>query len=110
VVTVDIDAADVGAAHIVTDVTESDAAQRVVEEAVRRFGGLDLLVSNVGVFPSSQRIDALSDERWQRALAVNLTSHQRLLTAAIPYLQHGVDASVVIVGSKNVPAPGPEQA
>src|SRR5262249_15138262 len=80
------------------------------EEAVRRFGGLDLLVSNVGVLPPTARVEALDDATWARALDVNVTSHQRMLKAAIPYLRHGVEPSVVIVGSKNVPAPGPGHA
>jgi rhamnose utilization protein RhaD (predicted bifunctional aldolase and dehydrogenase)/NAD(P)-dependent dehydrogenase (short-subunit alcohol dehydrogenase family) len=96
--------------HLVADVTDPATPRRVVEEAVRRFGGLDILVSNVGVFPSSRRVEALDDADWQRALDVNLTSHQRMLKAAVPHLRYGVDASVVVVGSKNVPAPGPEQA
>jgi NAD(P)-dependent dehydrogenase (short-subunit alcohol dehydrogenase family) len=39
-------------------------------------------------------------------MAVNLTSHQRLLKHAIPYLKHGIDAAIVIMGSRNVNAPG----
>jgi rhamnose utilization protein RhaD (predicted bifunctional aldolase and dehydrogenase)/NAD(P)-dependent dehydrogenase (short-subunit alcohol dehydrogenase family) len=95
---------------IVADVTDPDAARHAVESAVRHFGGLDVLVSNVGILPDSRRIDALDDDTWQRALDVNLTSHQRMLTAAAPYLARGLEPAVVIVGSKNVPAPGPGQA
>jgi rhamnose utilization protein RhaD (predicted bifunctional aldolase and dehydrogenase)/NAD(P)-dependent dehydrogenase (short-subunit alcohol dehydrogenase family) len=116
VVTVDVAAgAGEGSASgqrvdLVADVTDPDAARRAVESAIRHFGGLDVLVSNVGILPDSCRIEALDDDTWRRALDVNLTSHQRMLTAAAPYLAHGVDPAVVIVGSKNVPAPGPGQA
>jgi NAD(P)-dependent dehydrogenase (short-subunit alcohol dehydrogenase family) len=37
---------------------------------------------------------------------VNLTAVQRLLSRAVPYLKCGVGASVVVVGSRNVTAPG----
>jgi rhamnose utilization protein RhaD (predicted bifunctional aldolase and dehydrogenase)/NAD(P)-dependent dehydrogenase (short-subunit alcohol dehydrogenase family) len=114
VVTVDVKSAEEipggQAIHIEGDVTDPESAQRTVEEAVRCFGGLDILVSNVGMFPTTQPIDAIDDEGWARALDVNLTSHQRMLKAAIPYLRQGVDPSIVFVGSKNVPAPGPGQA
>jgi NAD(P)-dependent dehydrogenase (short-subunit alcohol dehydrogenase family) len=39
-------------------------------------------------------------------MAVNLTSHQKLLKYTIPYLKHGVDPAIVLVGSRNVQAPG----
>src|SRR5262249_32567681 len=70
----------------------------------------DLLVSNVGIFPPSRSIEALDDDTWRRAFDVNVASHQRMLTTAVPLLRLGIEPSVVIVGSKNVPAPGPEQA
>jgi NAD(P)-dependent dehydrogenase (short-subunit alcohol dehydrogenase family) len=39
-----------------------------------------------------------------------VTSHQKLLKHAIPFLKQGVDAAIVIVGSRNVMAPGPGAA
>jgi len=47
---------------------------------------------------------------WDASMAINLTSHQRLLTACSPYLAVGIDAAVVMIASKNVPAPGPGAA
>ena len=43
-------------------------------------------------------------------MALNLTSHQQLLRHAARYLEHGTDPSVVVIASKNVPAPGPGAA
>jgi rhamnose utilization protein RhaD (predicted bifunctional aldolase and dehydrogenase)/NAD(P)-dependent dehydrogenase (short-subunit alcohol dehydrogenase family) len=98
------------AVHVVCDLTDAAAAPALAERAALTFGGLDLLVSNVGVFPPSSPIDALDDDSWRRAFDINVTSHQRMLTACVPLLRQGVDPSVVVVGSKNVPAPGPGQA
>ena len=96
--------------HLICDVTDAAAVTRAVAETVRQFGGLDILVSNAGVFPKSARIEEMEEALWQDALAINLTSHQRVLRACIPYLRHGIDPSVVVIGSKNVPAPGLGQA
>jgi NAD(P)-dependent dehydrogenase (short-subunit alcohol dehydrogenase family) len=74
---------------------------------VLRFGGIDLLVSNAGSFPASATLDLIQDAQWDSSIAVNLTSHMRVLRSALPYLKNGFDPSVVIIGSKNVPAPGP---
>ncbi|MCF7822264.1 MAG: bifunctional aldolase/short-chain dehydrogenase [Mariprofundaceae bacterium] len=95
---------------IVCDVTDDAALKSAVDEAVRRFGGLDIVVSNAGIFPVSESIAELKEETWDRSLSVNLTSHQRLLHHAAPYLTLGVDPAVVIIASKNVPAPGPGAA
>ena len=92
------------------DLTDEEALKSMVDETVRRFGGLDIVVSNAGIFPVSERISELREETWERSMAVNLTSHQRLLHYAAPYLERGVDPAVVIIASKNVPAPGPGAA
>jgi len=96
-----------GVAGRICDVAEMDAIWQSVEEAVRRFGGLDILISNAGVFPASEDIADMQPETWHDSLDINLTSHQQLLQACIPYLSVGIDAAVVFIGSKNVPAPGP---
>lgn len=92
---------------LVCDVTNEKALQETVDLIIRRFGGLDIIVSNAGTFPVSEDIAVLKSATWQKSLDVNLTSHQRLLKSVLPYLSLGIDPAVVIVGSKNVPAPGP---
>jgi rhamnose utilization protein RhaD (predicted bifunctional aldolase and dehydrogenase)/NAD(P)-dependent dehydrogenase (short-subunit alcohol dehydrogenase family) len=88
------------------DVTDAAAVEFAIESGIRRFGGLDAVVSNAGIFPESARIVELSGEVWNRSLSVNLDSHRILLQKTIPFLELGIDPAVVIVGSKNVPAPG----
>ncbi len=91
----------------VCDVSNSKAIQLAVDDTVRAFGGLDIVVSNAGIFTPSENIVAMNEATWQKSMALNLTSHQRLMKAAIPYLAHGIDPTVILMGSKNVPAPGP---
>jgi rhamnose utilization protein RhaD (predicted bifunctional aldolase and dehydrogenase)/NAD(P)-dependent dehydrogenase (short-subunit alcohol dehydrogenase family) len=92
------------------DVTDSHALRQAALEAVRHFGGLDILVSNAGIFPYSQPIESLSPEAWDRSLSINLTSHQQLLQACIPFLKQGIDPAVVFIATRNVLAPGPGAA
>lgn len=89
------------------DVTRAGNVGDAVRQAVRAFGGLDILVSNAGVFSRSRSIEDMDDDTWKRSLEINLSSHQYLLRYSVPYLKHGIDPGVIIVGSKNVPAPGP---
>ncbi|CAN5842435.1 bifunctional aldolase/short-chain dehydrogenase [soil metagenome] len=91
----------------VCDVTNDQQLKAAIENTVRCFGGLDIVICNAGMFPSSQTIADMDPKAWSRSLELNLTSHQRLLQYSIPYLKLGVDPAVVIIASKNVPAPGP---
>ncbi len=92
------------------DVTDAQALQVAVDETVRRFGGLDIVVSNAGSFPSNSRIDEMDSTVWERSLQINLSSHEQLLQCCIPYLERGIDPAVVFMASKNVTAPGPGAA
>ena len=90
------------------DVTDGDAMQAALDAAVERFGGLDMLVLNAGVFPPSTRVADLRSDAWRRVMAVNVDAGASLLSAAHPLLALAPNRGrVVVIGSKNVPAPGP---
>lgn len=99
-----------GMVGIPCDITDSEQVEAAVRETVMRFGGLDIVVCNAGIFKAGERIEEHTDETWDQTLAVNLTATQRLLTVCIPYLRHGVDPCILIVGSRNYSAPGPGAA
>lgn len=92
------------------DVTDVGAVSSALLKAVSEFGGIDLVVSNAGSFPSSCFLEAMVDEDWEQSLNLNLSAHMRLLRACVPFLKNGFEPSVAIIGSKNVPAPGPGAA
>lgn len=99
-----------GMLGIQVDVTDDAAVQQAIDCAVVEFGGLDIVVSNAGYFPPNAKIADMDADVWDKSVAVNLTSHQRVIQAAIPYLKRGIDPAIVMVGSKNFPAPGPGAA
>ncbi|MEO6511506.1 MAG: bifunctional aldolase/short-chain dehydrogenase [Nocardioides sp.] len=93
------------------DVCDSAAMDAVIEQTVREFGGLDVLVVAAGVFAQSSPIAELETTVWDRTLAVNVSSVQQLMAKAHHLLRYSpVGANVVVVGSKNVVAPGPGAA
>ncbi len=89
------------------DVTDPVQVSGAVQAAVRQFGGLDILISNAGIFPTGQTIKQMNPTSWDQSLAVNLSGHQLLMRACIAYLELGIDPAIVVIASKNVAAPGP---
>lgn len=98
--------ASIGALGLVANLTEDKAIKTAVETTVTAYGGIDILVSNAGIFTAGAYLEDLEQENWDKSFAVNLTSHQKLLRETIPYLKQGIDPAIVLVGSRNVNAPG----
>ena len=68
------------------DLKNPDSAMRLVKETVERFGGLDLLVNNVGNY-INKPISEFSFGEWDEMIASNLHSAFYLSQAALPYLR-----------------------
>jgi NAD(P)-dependent dehydrogenase (short-subunit alcohol dehydrogenase family) len=98
-------------AGFVCDVTDEARLTQAIEQGVRVFGGLDMLILNAGLFPAGTRIESLATADWQKVLRVNLDANLALMRLSYPLLKLAPDGGrVVVVGSKNVPAPGPGAA
>ncbi|MDF2377496.1 MAG: bifunctional aldolase/short-chain dehydrogenase [Verrucomicrobiales bacterium] len=96
----------IGGIGIIANLTDDAKVIEAVEGVVRQFGGIDIVVSNAGIFTAGAYLENLEGKNWDLSMAVNLTSHQKLLKYTIPYLKNGIDPAIVLVGSRNVNAPG----
>ena len=95
-------------AGFVCDLTEESHVARAMESAVKAFGGLDMLVLNAGIFPKATPLSALSTAAWRQVMQINLDANLALLREAHPLLKLAPNGGrVVVIGSKNMPAPGP---
>ena len=93
------------------DVTDRAAIADALTRTACRFGRIDLLFANAGIFPKSCTIEEMEPDVWEKSLVLNLSAHLWTLKAATPYLKRNAGrADVIIMGSKNVPAPGPGAA
>lgn len=80
------------------DLGEAATATRVVEDAARALGGLDLLVVNHGVWPAQDvPLARMDDAQWERTRRANLDSMFFVCRAAIPRLDDG--GRIVLVSS-----------
>jgi len=87
-----------GAEGVVLDVTDPGAAERAVEAAVARWGRLDVLVNNAGVWVPGSAPDC-TDEDWDRTLAVNVTALFRFSRAAVRVMRGQGGGAIVNVAS-----------
>ena len=96
---------------ITCDVSDESAIAQALDQAVKAFGGLDILILNAGIFPSGCRIENLDTATWQKVMNINLDANLVLMREAYPLLKLAPNGGrVVAIGSKNVPAPGPAAA
>ena len=89
-------AADVIAIH--ADVSRRADAQRLAAETVQRFGAIHALVNNAGIL-SRTPIDELSEEEWDRVMAVNVRGIFLCAQAVFPHMKAQRYGRIVNVAS-----------
>jgi rhamnose utilization protein RhaD (predicted bifunctional aldolase and dehydrogenase)/NAD(P)-dependent dehydrogenase (short-subunit alcohol dehydrogenase family) len=96
---------------VCVDVTDHAGVDGALQRGVERFGGLDILVAAAGIFPAARYLAELDMSDWRATMAVNVDAIAYLLSRAHPLLALAPRGGrVVVVASKNVPAPGPGAA
>lgn len=83
---------------IVADVAEYKDLDRIVLTAVRECDGFDILVNNAGI-GSVKPITDVSDEEFDRTLAVNLRAPYMLTQAAVKVMRKRHGGQIVTIGS-----------
>jgi NAD(P)-dependent dehydrogenase (short-subunit alcohol dehydrogenase family) len=85
---------------IKTDIGTASGVQNVVDSILREWGGLDILVNNVGgTETKAGGFEVLSDEDWQRILEVNLLAAVRLDRAFLPGMIERKSGVVIHISS-----------
>jgi len=90
-----------------SDLTREAEVQAAVAMASERFGGLDAVVNCAGIYPKGNRLEELSDEDWDRTIAVNLTAIFRICRATLPLLRAAGGGSIVNIASVHADATVP---
>ncbi|MGH7187215.1 MAG: SDR family NAD(P)-dependent oxidoreductase, partial [Pseudomonadota bacterium] len=87
------------AAYLRTDVSRNADIEALIDFALARFGGLDLLVNNAGIALRKPVTDT-SEEEWDRVIAVNLKSVFLACRVAIPRMRGRPGAAIVNIASE----------
>jgi 3-oxoacyl-[acyl-carrier protein] reductase len=86
------------------DVSDAEAARRMVNNAAETLGGLDILVTNAGG-PPAGTFDHFSIDDWRKAIDLNLVSTIALIQAALPHLRQSSRAAILTVTSMSARQP-----
>jgi NAD(P)-dependent dehydrogenase (short-subunit alcohol dehydrogenase family) len=81
------------------DVASESDWQKVVEKALQKFGKIDILINNAGIYQPMETTEATSLERWNQILNINLTSAFLGARAALPSLKKSGKAAIVNISS-----------
>ncbi|MBZ0288064.1 MAG: SDR family NAD(P)-dependent oxidoreductase, partial [Anaerolineae bacterium] len=89
---------------IAADVSDADAAARLVQNAAEMLDGLDVLVTNAGGPPAGS-FDNFNIDQWRQAIDLNLISTISLIRAALPYLRQSQRPAILTVTSMSAKQP-----
>lgn len=83
---------------IQTDVTEVNQVKRLVDEAVKTFGRIDVMINNAGLMPHSP-LERLKIDDWDRTIDVNLKGVLYGIAAALPHMKQQKSGHFINVSS-----------
>jgi 3-oxoacyl-[acyl-carrier protein] reductase len=96
-------AREVGLDHceaIQAELDSVDSAQTVINTVVSRFGKIDIMVGNHGIWPPNDvPIDEMSDEQWRRTMAINLDSVFSLVKYSVAEMKKHGSGHIVLISS-----------
>jgi NAD(P)-dependent dehydrogenase (short-subunit alcohol dehydrogenase family) len=79
------------------DVSDPSFCREAVEQTVREFGKLDILVNNAAFQQHQKSLEELSEEQWEKTFRTNIFGYFHMSRAALPHLKAG--AAIVNTGS-----------
>lgn len=94
------------ARRVAGDLSRAGEARRVVEQAKKELGGLDVLVLNTGGPPTGS-FESLTSEKWQEGFQSLWLSSVDAIQAALPAMRAGKYGRIVLVGSSSAREPIP---
>ena len=71
---------------VTADVSQRNHVENVVRAALDKFGRIDILFNNAGIVPAG-KVDTITEEQWDRAMAINVKSIYLFCHAVIPHFK-----------------------
>ena len=83
---------------ICADLTKSKDIKRIVDDSIRKFKKIDILIANAGLYEPDKIISGNPD-RWDRVISVNVTSVFRLINLVLPHMKKNKFGDIAITSS-----------
>ncbi len=90
---------------VMTDVTRQASCEAAVKTVIERFGRVDILVSNAGIYPQAF-LHQMTEADWDRIFAVNVKGMFFMVTAVLPHMRHRRRGRIVLTSSVTGPITG----
>jgi NAD(P)-dependent dehydrogenase (short-subunit alcohol dehydrogenase family) len=81
------------------DLSNRGEIERMVPEAVRKLGGLDVLVNNAGIGGPTAPVEETDPDAWEAVMGINLNCTFNVTRLAIPHLKKSNSASIINMSS-----------
>jgi NAD(P)-dependent dehydrogenase (short-subunit alcohol dehydrogenase family) len=86
---------------VAVDLGESAGPAHLIEEALRHFGRVDILVNNIGIAPAREGFLDVTDEDWTQVLNVNLMATVRASRAVLPHMVERGSGVIINIASES---------
>jgi NAD(P)-dependent dehydrogenase (short-subunit alcohol dehydrogenase family) len=86
--------------HVACDLSRAGEPERVVGEAHRALGRIDVLVNNAG-YAEQRRFEDVTEEQWEAGWQLNLMSYVRAIRSALPLMRENGGGAIVNVSSSS---------
>jgi len=83
---------------VAADISDGADARRLIDAAVDRFGGIDVLINNAGVLGPRVAIEEYPEDEWRKVIDANLTGPYLVVRAAIPHFSEGASVINLVSG------------
>lgn len=96
--------------YYVADVTNEEAMHHMVDFALKKYGRLDIVCHNAGIYPG-KKLDDMDASLWNHVINTNLTSTFYVIKACLPVMQKQKYGRIILMSSTSGPETGyPGQA
>lgn len=75
-----------GIFYVKGDITKITDVNNVVKKIIKKFGRIDVLINNAGVFPKFKKLHTISEKEWNEIIDINLNGQYRFTKAVIPFM------------------------
>jgi 3-oxoacyl-[acyl-carrier protein] reductase len=87
------------------DVSDSRQVQNLVNQVINKYGKVDILVNNAGIAQTPKSITMVSEEEWDRILAINLKGVFLCCKAVVPHMKEKRYGKIINISSTGAIAP-----